>query len=281
MNMETQPSNPVKLMEAYMSRKNYSKRTVESYSKSIYDVLKASGKDVYHLTPDDFNEFIEDAIITYSISYVNQVISAGKLLLKYGLGKSDALINKLERPFSEKHIPVVLSISEVTAIIKNTQNIKHKAILATIYSHGLRISELINLKISDVDSKRGFLIVRMAKGYKDRQVPLNAECLAILRDYFRKDRPKDYLFEGQSLPYYSTTSIRAILNQSVRKSRILKRVKVHTLRHSFATHLLEKGVDIRYIQELLGHSSVKTTEIYTHVSSVHLRSISVPSFLAA
>lgn len=279
--METLPSNPIKLMEAYMLRKNYSKRTIESYSKSIFDVLKSSHKDIYHLTPDDFNEFINDAIITFSTSYVNQVISAGKLLLKYGLGKSDILINKLERPFSEKHLPVVLSVSEIASIIKNTNNIKHKAILATIYSHGLRISELINLKISDIDSKRGYLYVRNGKGYKDRPIPLNSECLMLLRTYYKKFKPKEYLFEGQFEPYYSTTSIRAILKIAVKKSRILKRVKVHTLRHSFATHLLENGVDIRYIQELLGHSSVKTTEIYTHVSSVHLKQLSVPSFMAA
>lgn len=279
--METLPSNPLKLMEAYMSRKNYSKRTIESYVKSINDVLKSSHKDIYHLTPDDFNEFINGAIIAFSISYVNQIISAGKLLFKYGMGKSDTLINKLERPFSEKHIPVVLSISEVSAIIKNTLNIKHKAILATIYSHGLRISELINLKIADVDSKRGYLIVRKGKGYKDRPIPLNSECLNILRAYYKKEKPKEYLFEGQFEPYYSTTSIRAILKQSIKKSRILKKVTPHTLRHSFATHLLESGIDIRYIQELLGHSNIKTTEIYTHVSSVHLREISVPSFLAA
>lgn len=280
--METSPSNPLKLMEAYMVRKNYSKKTIQTYSKSIYDVLKASEKeDIYHLTPGDFNDFIEDAIITFSISYVNQVISAGKLFLKYGLGKSDALINKLERPFSEKHIPVVLSLYEVSVIIKNIQNIKHKAIIATIYSHGLRISELINLKILDVDSKTGFLIVRKGKGNKDRKIPLNAECLNLLRAYFKIYRPKEYLFEGQFEPYYSTTSIRAILKKSVRKSRILKKVTPHTLRHSFATHLLEKGTDIRYIQELLGHCDIRTTEIYTHVSSVHLKEITVPSFLAA
>lgn len=277
--MEISPSNPLKLMEDYMTRKNYSKKTVGSYSKSIYDVLKASGKDIYHLTSDDFNEFINDAIITFSISYVNQVISAGKLFLKYGLGKSDALINKLERPFSEKHIPVVLSLSEVVGIIKNTNNLKHRAILATIYSHGLRISELINLKIVDIDSKRGYLIVRKGKGYKDRPIPLNAECLNILRAYFKAYRPHEYLFEGQFQSFYSTTSIRAILKQSVRKSRILKKVTPHTLRHSYATHLLEKGTDIRYIQELLGHCDIRTTEIYTHVSSVHLKDISVPSFL--
>ena len=124
--METSASNPIKLMEAFMVRKNYSKRTIESYIKSILDVQKATKKDVYHLTPDDFNEVINEVIITFSISYVNQIISAGKLFFKYGLGKSDALINKLERPFSDKRTPVVLSVSEVSAIIRNTGNIKHK-----------------------------------------------------------------------------------------------------------------------------------------------------------
>lgn len=279
--MENQSSNPLKNTEAFMIRKNYSKKTIVAYLKTIADVREVSGKDVYHLTPEDFNEFINDAIITFSISYVNQVISAAKLFLKCGLNKSDALINKLERPFSEKHIPVVLSISEVASIIKNTANLKHKAILATIYSHGLRVSELINLKVTDIDSQRGFINVRMGKGAKDRTVPINAECLELLRRYYKAYKPKIYLFEGQFLPYYSATSIRAIIKESAKKSRILKKVTPHTLRHSFATHLLEKGVDIRYIQQLLGHRSVKTTEIYTHVSSAHLLSITVPPFMAA
>lgn len=279
--MENVSSNPLKIMEDYLKRKNYSEKTIRSYSDAIIEVRESSNKDIYHLTPEDFNEHINDIIITSSLSKVNQVISAGKLFLKHGLNKSDALINKLERPFSEKKIPTVLSISEVSSIIKNTGNLKHKAILATIYSHGLRRQELINLKVGDIDSKRGFLIVRQTKNRKDRPIPLNAECLQILRLYYKQFKPKEYLFEGQFEPYYSGTSICAILKNAVKKSGINKKVTPHTLRHSYATHLLEKGTDIRYIQELLGHSNIKTTEIYTHISSVHLLTISTPSFMAA
>lgn len=279
--MEKQSSNPIKKLEAYLIRKNYSHNTIEAYAKSVIEVKDASSKDIYHLTPDDFNEFIVELVEVHRISYANQVISAGKLFLKYGLDKSDAIINKLERPFSEKHLPTILSTTEIASLVGKTTNIKHKAILMTIYAHGLRRQELINLKISDIDSSRGFIYVRQGKGKKDRPVTLNQECLFLLRDYFRIYKPVEYLFEGQYGGKYSATSIAKIVQQAVQRCRIKKHVTPHTLRHSYATHLLEQGTDIRYIQELLGHSNIKTTEIYTHVSDLALKNISVKPILKA
>jgi len=280
--MENKTSNPLKLLEDYLTRRNYSPRTIEAYLKTVRDVKYASDKeDYYHLTPDDFNEYIGDAILLYSLSYVNQVISAGKLFLKYGLNKSDAVINKMERPRSERTLPTILFVEEIGQILSKIHNTKHKAIIATIYAHGLRISEAINLKVNSVDSSRGYLIIKQSKGRKDRNIPLNDEALQLLRAYYKEYRPTDYMFAGQFKETYSATSIRTILGIAVKKARIHKTVTPHTLRHSYATHLLEQGIDLRTIQEILGHASSKTTEIYTQVTSKVLSKVKLQSFIAA
>lgn len=178
-------------------------------------------------------------------------------------------------PQQAKHLPSVLSKEEIKQLITACENIKHRAIISLIYSSGLRISELSNLKITDIDSKRMLVTIRDAKGAKDRVSLLDEGMLRQLREYYQKYKPKEYLFEGQN-EKYSPTSIRNIFNRAKQKARIIKRATVHTLRHSFATHLLEAGVDLRYIQELLGHSHSKTTEIYTKVSTRHLSSIKSP-----
>ena len=135
------------------------------------------------------------------------------------------------------------------------------------YSAGLRISELLNIQVSDIDSKRNLVLVRFSKGKKDRYTLLSKKTLAVLREYYLSYRPEGYLFEGQQGGQYSARSVQMILRRAVERAGIKKHVTVHTLRHSFATHLLENGTDLRYIQELLGHSSSKTTEIYTHVTN--------------
>jgi len=151
--------------------------------------------------------------------------------------------------------------------------------LATIYAHGLRVSELPKLTISNVDSETGFLIVKQSKGKKDRRIPLNEECLVVLRRYYSAYKPKCFLFEGQKGLMYSTSSIRKILQRAVEKSQITKNVTPHTLRHSYATHLLEKGYDIRLIQVILGHKNIKTTQIYTHVSSKTISTVIIDLFM--
>jgi len=155
-------------------------------------------------------------------------------------------------------------------------NLKHKCIISLAYSAGLRLGEVINLKLLDIDSKRNYIIVRQGKGKKDRYSLLSARVLELLRIYFKAYQPKEFLFEGQFGGPYSATSIHNILKAAVEKAGIKKRVTVHTLRHSFATHLLERGTDIRYIQELLGHQSSRTTEIYTHMTQKGLGKIKSP-----
>jgi len=218
----------------------------------------------------------------YAISTQNQAINAIKFYLEHMLGQ-DRLVLNIDRPFKPNYLPTILSLIEVKLILDNTINLKHKAILTTIYGCGLRISEVINLKIEHIDSSRNSIKIKQAKGKKDRIVPLPQELLLLLRNYYKVYKPKHYLFEGKSIinkKTYSTSSIRSILKNAVIKSGIRKKVTPHTLRHSYATHLYEHGVSLRSIQVLLGHNSSKTTEIYTHVSNTHIKNTPSPlSFL--
>jgi integrase/recombinase XerD len=174
-------------------------------------------------------------------------------------------------------LPNVLSKEEAAAILKAPKNVKHKAMLSLIYACGLRRSELLHLKPTDVDSKRNLLIIRNAKGYKDRVTPLSEKIIVLLREYYKEYKPKYWLFEGQkSGEAYSETSLQEVLKATIEKAGIKKPVTLHWLRHSYATHLLENGTDLRYIQELLGHKSSKTTEIYTHVSVKSIQKIKSP-----
>jgi integrase/recombinase XerD len=162
-------------------------------------------------------------------------------------------------------------------ILKTPVNIKHSTMLSLIYACGLRRSELINLKPADVESKRGLLVIHQSKGRKDRIVPISEKVIVMLRNYYTLYKPKIWLFEGQNAGEpYSEQSLQSVLKQSVRKAGIKKPVTLHWLRHSYATHLLESGTDLRFIQELLGHNSSKTTEIYTHVSTKSLQNIKSP-----
>lgn len=170
-----------------------------------------------------------------------------------------------------------MSKEEVKLILEAHGNIKHKAMLSLIYSCGLRRSELLNLKLKDIDSKRGLVIIRKGKGRKDRVTPLSEKVLILLRDYFKAHQPKEWLFEGQSgIGQYDGTSLGSVLKQALEKAKINKPVTLHWLRHSYATHLLEAGTDLRYIQEILGHSRSTTTEIYTHVSTKSIQKVISP-----
>ncbi|MEM9895309.1 MAG: tyrosine-type recombinase/integrase [Bacteroidota bacterium] len=210
-----------------------------------------------------------------SRSYQNQSINAIKFYLEQVLGQ-DRLYFDLDRPKKTQKLPEVLSIKEVQAVLRATLFLKHKAMLTTIYSAGLRIGELLNLKIGDIDSDNMRIWVREGKGVKDRMTVLSPMLLKLLRRYYINHQPKEYLFEGPSGGQYSATSVRKVLQRSVKKANIHKTVRPHTLRHSFATHLLENGTNLRYIQILLGHTSTKTTEIYTHVTSKVIEDVKSP-----
>lgn len=211
-----------------------------------------------------------------SVSFQNQIINAIKLY--FGILKNNTIaVEKIYRPKQEKLLPNVLSKTEIKKILEAHQNIKHKTLLSLIYSCGLRRSELINMKPGDVDSHRMVIIIRLAKGKKDRIVPLSPKILSLLRDYYKQYRPKVWLFEGiKPGSPYSAKSLQNVLKQALEKCKIQKPVTLHWLRHSYATHLLENGTDLRYIQEILGHNSSKTTEIYTHVSTKSLQNVKSP-----
>jgi integrase/recombinase XerD len=210
----------------------------------------------------------------YARSTQNIIINALKLYYRIEYQKEIDLDGVL-RPRNEKKLPDILSLDEVKSLLNAFKNEKHRTIFYLIYSGGLRIGELLALKVSDIDSGRMMIRIRQSKGAKDRDIPLSTICLEQLRRYYKAYKPKDYLIEGQNRGQYSASSIRKLLQRALKDCGIKKHITVHSLRHAYATHLLENGTDIRIIQELLGHSSSKTTEIYTHVSN--LTKINVPN----
>ncbi len=210
-----------------------------------------------------------------SDSMLNQIINSIKFYFEIVLGMPNRFY-EIERPQKKERLPEVLSKQEIQRIISCTNNLKHKCILSTIYSAGLRVSELLSLKIKDLDSDRMMIRIENSKGGKDRYTLLSNSLLKDLRDYYNEYKPKNYLFEGQYGHEYTSGSVRKILKKACVKAGIRKDVRTHTLRHSFATHLLEQGTDLRSIQTLLGHSNIATTEIYTHIANNTMKNIKNP-----
>lgn len=278
-NLSAEAQEKVRTLKRWMLQRRYSESTIESYCDAIKTFLRfVADKELNEINNNDLIVFNNDYILAngYSTSFQNQVINAVKLFYKIVENKQIET-EIIYRPKREKVLPKVLSKEEVKLILEAHGNIKHKAMLSLIYSCGLRRSELLNLRITDIDSKRGLVIIRKGKGKKDRVTPLSLKVLELLRDYFKAYQPKEWLFEGQSgVGKYDERSLALVLKQALVKSHINKPVSLHWLRHSFATHLLENGTDLRYIQEILGHSSSKTTEIYTHVSNKSIQKIVSP-----
>jgi integrase/recombinase XerD len=256
----------------------YSKQTIKTYTNLFEEFIN------YY--PDtELKEITEEMIVNFiyylvserrvSTSYQNQSINAIKFYYEHVLGGKRKVYN-IERPREEKTLPLVLNEKEITDLINVTINIKHKCILMICYSGGLRLSEVANLKLTDIDSTRMQIRVEQSKGKKDRYTLLSSKLLTILNDYIKIYKPKNYLFEGAKKGKYSVSSIQNIMKTSVERAGIKKEVSVHTLRHSFATHLLENGTDLRYIQSLLGHENSKTTEIYTHITTKGFDNIKNP-----
>jgi integrase/recombinase XerD len=210
-----------------------------------------------------------------SHSYLNQMVNSIKFYYEIVLGMPNRFYD-IERPLKQDTIPKVISKEEIGKMINTAKNIKHRCIISLLYSAGLRRSELIDLTIGDIDSKRMVIQVRQGKGYKDRLTLLSKSMLDQLRQYYKQWKPKLHLFEGPKGGQYSATSVGKIVSSAGKQAGVLQKVSPHMLRHSFATHLLEDGVNLRYIQELLGHNSSKTTEIYTRVATTQLSTIKSP-----
>jgi integrase/recombinase XerD len=263
----------------WMAARRYSDNTQKVYLEALQTFLKYfSEKTVSEITNGDVIIFNNDYILArkLSSSYQNQFVNAVKLFYRNVEGRQlDP--DLVQRPRGVHFLPNVLSKEEVKTIIASPKNLKHRTMLSLIYSCGLRCSELLNLRVIHIDSKRNLLIVKQSKGFKDRVVPLSGKTIELLREYYALYKPAEWLFEGQYKgAQYDARSLQSVLKQALKRCAIKKPVTLHWLRHSYATHLLEAGTDLRYIQEILGHKSSRTTEIYTHVSQSSLQKIISP-----
>jgi site-specific recombinase XerD len=257
--------------------KKYANNTVKSYVSLFEAFINFfNEKKLSTINDEDIRLYLQKLVQeNRSNSYINQSINSIKFYYEIVLGMPNRFYS-IDRPRKEKKLPQVISKSEVMKILDNTNNLKHRCIVGLLYSAGLRRNELINLKLSDIDSNRMLIRIESGKGNKDRYSLLSNQILNDLRIYYKKWRPKKYIIEGQYGGQYSGQSIAVIVTRAAKKAGIRIRVTPHMLRHSFATHLLEAGVDLRQIQVLLGHSSSKTTEIYTHVATSTFSSIKNP-----
>lgn len=263
----------------WLRSKRYSENTINTYSDALKSFLVFyKEKNVRDITNEDVIIYNNEYILknNLSSSYQNQIVNAIKLFFSTILN-TKIEIDKIHRPKNAKSLPNVLSKEEVKKILESLTNSKHRMMLCLIYSCGLRCGELLALKPNHIYSQRNIVLVKNAKGKKDRIVPLSLKILEMLREYYKSYKPEVFLFEGQIKgKAYDARSLQQVLKQAVLKAGITKPVTLHWLRHSYATHLLESGTDLRYIQELLGHSSSKTTEIYTHVSTKSIQKIKSP-----
>jgi len=264
--------------EKILRLKNYSPKTEKAYLHHLNLFLDYISKSNISsvdskILLDYFNYLKQTRKFSYSA--IKQSLASVRFLFLDVLKKEidfDFFV-KMKRPNS---LPNILTVDEIRRIINSITNLKHRAIISTIYSCGLRISEAVNLKINDIDSSAMTVKIVNAKGRNDRIVMLSEKLLSLLREYFKEYKPKIYLFEGQKGEQYSTRSIQQIFNNAAKKVGIKKKVTVHSLRHSFASHLLDNGTDIRFIQELLGHKHLSTTQIYTHINPASVKKIKSP-----
>lgn len=266
------------IMRRYLDEVRYSDRTNESYLALLELFFKYfNDRNPEDIPMEEVSGFVYDFIITngYSASYQNQMISAIKTYYRI-TGRTRIDLEIIERPRRSRALPKVFSKEEVKKILNATRNNKHKLLLWMIYSCGLRRSEVTNIRLNDLDRDRGVVHIREGKGRVDRIVPVSAKVWDKLNEYIDGYKPVKYLFEGQSGGRYSVESVYRVFKSALNSAGIKKDVGVHSLRHSYATHLHESGLDIRYIQELLGHRSTRTTEIYTHVSRRNLIQVRSP-----
>ncbi|MBN2281689.1 MAG: site-specific integrase [Candidatus Marinimicrobia bacterium] len=262
-----------------MTIRNYSPNTIENY----VSVIRSFSKYIKELEIDEVDADILQIYFYYlkaerSFSYSSIKLYRAALQFLYkNILKQEIAFDVVVKMRKQEKLPEVLSVEEVQSLIAGTVNLKHKTILSLIYGCGLRISEAVNLKLYDIDRKRKMVRIEMAKVNKERYVMLSDNLIDLMARYYRHYLPAFYLFEGQGgKSQYSPRSIQSIFRAAKKRAGITQKVSVHTLRHSFATHLLDQGTDIRYIQELLGHKNLATTQIYTHISTYRLEKVKSP-----
>jgi len=267
------------LFVRHLEVKRYSKNTIKTYSDALRVFITYDHKKpLTQLTNDDVQAFMSSYVLRQglSFSYQNQFINAIKLYFKE-VEKSTLELEQLQRPRREVKLPNVLSKEEVKRLLESVGNMKHRTMLSLIYACGLRRRELLYLKPTDILSERHQLRIEQSKNRKDRMIPISDKIIQMLRDYFLAYRPSVWMFEGMVKgEQYSEGSLQAVMREAVRKSGVNKNATLHWLRHSYATHLMETGTDTRYVQALLGHSSIKTTQIYTHITQKSIENIRSP-----
>lgn len=262
-----------------MRLRNYSHKTVKAYLSCLRSFVRYfRPRHPRELTEEDIREYLLNLLEHKSLAAgtVNQVFNALRFLY-VELYQKPFTIGTIPRPRKPKQLPTILTQQEALSVLDSVRNLKHKTILMVIYSGGLRVGEAVRLKVQDIDGERKLIHLRNAKGKKDRYTLLSEAALWQLREYYKLYKPTEYLFEGgNGRSHLAERSVQHIFERAVESAGVRKAVSVHTLRHSFATHLLERGTDLRYIQEILGHRSSKTTEIYTQVSNKVLGKIVNP-----
>lgn len=275
--------NPVnqEALQAFIQQlelKAYSENTVRLYVAEFMHLLQLiNNYSVKNLTPKKLKDYFLYCVNNLNMKErkMNGKINAIKFYFEQVLHQPKMFFD-IPRPKKPITLPKMLSVNEIKSIFSVVTNQKHLLILKLCYGMGLRVSEVVNLKISDIDSDRMQVLVEAAKGKKDRYVNLPETVLTLLRNYYKIYRPKNWLFEGQYGGQYSIRSVQAVFKNAMKKAGINKQIGIHGLRHSYATHLLESGADLRFIQELLGHHNIKTTQIYTHVSKQSVKNIKSP-----
>jgi len=259
-------------------QRRYSPNTQKTYLSLFKKYLQFfESIHIHEVTKSEIEDYIYFLIQSKDISRStqNQIVNAVKFYYEHVL-KRERLIYWIDRPRKAFKLPTVISDNAILRMLESTKNIKHRCIIALLYSSGLRRSELLNLKKGDIDYDRMMITVRGGKGNRDRVSLLSETFTKTLIEYIRIYHPKYWFFEGPSKKKYSGSSVLNIVKRASQRAGIAQKVTPHTLRHSFATHLLEHGTDVRYVQELLGHSSLKTTQIYTQISDASLRKITSP-----
>lgn len=269
----------LKTLQNRLKLQRYANNTIKSYCG--YARVFLEQMDQYNRLDEipisEIELFINTKVIHENISVSYQRSLVGAIKKVFELVENQKIeLNYLYPKRKVNKLPTFFSQEEVRNLLNETENLKHKAILTTIYSCGLRLNELINLKVTDIKSDSDLLFIRQSKGNKDSMVALPDKLLQLLREYYKIYQPKDFLFEGAKGDQYSERSVQLILKNAMSKASVLSKGSVHTLRHSYATHLLKSGIDVRVVQELLGHNDIRTTMIYTHITDIDKKSTSSP-----
>ena len=247
--------------ENHLKFKRYAPKTINAYSGAIQRFIKHFGQSPENITLEQIKTYLQGC---NSVAHQKHITSALRIFYTHAVKQPHKAI-KIEYPRKEQKLPNVIDQATILNTLQNIENLKHKAIITLLYSCGLRLSEVLNLQLTHIDSQRLLLKIVQAKGNKDRYIPISPNTLALLRQYYKAYKPQNYLFEGQGKEQYSERSI-----QNIVKRFFGMRSHPHQLRHSYATHNLENGIDIRLIQAALGHKSIKTTQRYTHVATTTL-----------